>query len=588
MYEVPGFGKFCYAGLGALAIEFKRMGVYNQLGHAIFNNIRDGDWLIDYHCERLHAYELPDDFTAFCFGSLNNIKQLPRGSIPKHIVKFTLGLFHMLKFYVRTELFGQSSELQSLEDSFTDTLAFTTLQFFGHVKSTETHLMVETVSAGLPHFAVGYARCWGRDTFIAFKGMLLRTGRYKEAADVLATYAGTMQHGLIPNLLDRGRNCRYNARDATWWFLQAFKDYCLTAPDGDLLLSRDIQMVFLKGDQAHMTFAQIIRTILQSHAQGITFREYNAGPQLDTHMKSDGFNIHIVTDPGTGFIYGGNQWNCGTWMDKMGSSEKARNRGVPATSRDGADIEIIGLLYSVLTFLKSAAEAGKFPDEEVTFGNGEKVSYGQWADRIQDSFEPYFWVPETGSSPQVEERYVRTRGIYKDVVGSSNRETDYMFRSNQCIAMAVAPELFDRDHVLIALRNIDASLLGDILKGDQLGVKSLSPEDSSYRSFYNNTDDSADYTVAQGFSYHNGPEWLWPLGFALLAKLHFQQCPASHIMKHIVNLRKHLTQSQWLSLPELTNSKGVFCKDSAPAQVWSVATLLDALLETPRLEYEEY
>lgn len=56
--------------------------------------------------------------------------------------------------------------------------------------------------------------------------------------------------------------------------------------------------------------------------QGIEFREWNAGRQIDEHMRDEGFNIRITMDPNTGLIFGGNRFNCGTWMDKNGSSDK--------------------------------------------------------------------------------------------------------------------------------------------------------------------------------------------------------------------------------------------------------------------------
>ena len=57
-----------------------------------------------------------------------------------------------------------------------------------------------------------------------------------------------------------------------------------------------------------------------------------------------GFNINLKMNHYDGIIYGGNSSNCLTWMDKMGSSIKSGNIGIPSTSRDGAPIEMTCIL----------------------------------------------------------------------------------------------------------------------------------------------------------------------------------------------------------------------------------------------------
>jgi glycogen debranching enzyme len=154
--------------------------------------------------------------------------------------------------------------------------------------------------------------------------------------------------------------------------LQSIQDYTVSSPDGLSLLTVSVKRRFPKDDTwvqwddpcayaFSSSIAEIIQEILQRHADGISFREYDAGPDLDMQMKDEGFNMDIKVDWKTGFVLGGNANNCGTWMDKMGESQKAGTKGVPGTPRDGAPVEITGLLKSTLRWLDELWSAGKFP-----------------------------------------------------------------------------------------------------------------------------------------------------------------------------------------------------------------------------------
>ncbi len=103
---------------------------------------------------------------------------------------------------------------------------------------------------------------------------------------------------------------------------------------------------------------------------------------------------------------------------------------------------------------------------------------------------------------------VNRRGIYKDVFGSgTGREwSDYQLRPNFPIAMTVAPELFDAQHAMHALKQAEQILLGP------LGMKTLDPADAQYRPYYDNSNDSDDASIAKGLNYHNvsfiiSPAW---------------------------------------------------------------------------------
>ncbi|XP_060940670.1 glycogen debranching enzyme [Limanda limanda] len=609
-YNIPGWETLKYGGLQGLISVFADIRPNNDLGHPVCANLRQGDWLIEFVCNRVMKREGPLAQVGQWLGAMFHfLKHIPRYLIPCYFDAIMVSTYTT----ALDATYKQMSSFVQNGSSFVRHLALGSVQMCGvghlpalpplSVKIEDVPYRISPITgqkeqccvslaAGLPHFSSGIFRCWGRDTFIALRGLMLLTGRHTEARDIILAFAGTLRHGLIPNLLGEGRCARYNCRDAVWWWLQCIQDYATHVPQGHEILSCPVTRMYPTDDceprkpgEVEQPLYDVIQEALQRHLEGISFRERNAGPKIDMHMKDEGFSVVTKVDPATGFVTGGNRFNCGTWMDKMGESERARNKGMPASPRDGAAVEIVGLSKSAVRWVVELHAKGLFPyDGAKVNRNGTEsfISYSQWNQQLLHTFEAGFWVSGEPEDPNEKHpNLVHKKGIYKDSYGASSAWCDYQLRPNFTIAMVVAPELFPVEKAWKALEVAENKLLGP------LGMKTLDPDDMVYCGIYDNALDNDNYNLAKGFNYHQGPEWLWPVGYFLRAKLYFAKKLGEKTYSKTLNLVKnvlsrhytHLEKSPWKGLPELTNENGQYCQFSCETQAWSLATVLEVLFD---------
>jgi predicted glycogen debranching enzyme len=77
-----------------------------------------------------------------------------------------------------------------------------------------------TIVAGYPWFTD-----WGRDTFIALRGVCLAAGRIDDARRILLEWSGAISEGMLPNRFpDHGETQEFNSVDASLWFVMAVYD----------------------------------------------------------------------------------------------------------------------------------------------------------------------------------------------------------------------------------------------------------------------------------------------------------------------------------------------------------------------------
>ena len=591
VYVIPNHGPLVYAGLQGWWSILRDVIRNNDLGHPLCNHLRDGQWALDYTVTRLGNRAKRDNSSAL---SQSSTWLLERFSAIRRAPNFLLPrLFAMVIQTAYTAMWNRALELMSSDirngQPFLQSLAMVSIQQTGYVRSASLYpsKQVPCISAGLPHFSTDWARCWGRDVFLSIRGLYLATGRFAEAKEHIMAFASVLKHGMVPNLLSSGKSPRYNARDAVWFFLQNIQDYTKLVPDGLSLLAQNVSRRFLPYDDTYFEFDDsrayskestiegIVYEALQRHASGLSFREANAGPTLDMQMKPEGFQIDVHVDWDTGIIFGGNQFNCGTWMDKMGESEKAGSKGIPGTPRDGAAIEITGLLYSTLVWVAQLHREGKFNYSGVKISEDREISFRDWAFRLEKNFERCYYVPidpQDDAQFQVNPTIVNRRGIYKDLYRSGKEYEDYQLRPNFPIAMTVAPQLFTSTKALYALKVAD-----DVLRGPT-GMATLDPSDLNYNPYYNNSEDSTSFATSKGRNYHQGPEWLWPTGFFLRALLKFDLMQRTtdegrteafqQITRRLAGCKRAIRESPWAGLTELTNKNGELCGDSVSVSLF--------------------
>jgi predicted glycogen debranching enzyme len=168
----------------------------------------------------------------------------------------------------------------------------------------------KSIIAGYPWFAD-----WGRDTFIAIRGLGIATNRLESVRDILLEWANTVSRGMLPNRFpDRGSTPEYNSVDASLWFIIAA---------GDFLDAASVHSGVVDGPSE-----QRLRNAIEAILLG-----YHTGTRFNIRVDRDGLIAAGV--PGLQL----------TWMD-------AKVDGKVITPRIGKPVEVQALWINALAIAK--------------------------------------------------------------------------------------------------------------------------------------------------------------------------------------------------------------------------------------------
>lgn len=197
---------------------------------------------------------------------------------------------------------------------------------------------LHTIIAGYPWFLD-----WGRDSLIAFEGLLLITKRYELAKEVLLTMIRDVKYGLVPNGYSGFDNRPlYNSVDASLLLfeqVQKYKEY-----------TGDIEFIKEK-------MYPILKHIIENYQKGIDI---------------DDNNIYLDNDY---LLVSGTESTQNTWMD-------AKVGYFAVTPRNGKAVEINSMWYNALKIMEEL---------EKQIGIKEQAKkYHELAEKCQFAFHKFY------------------------------------------------------------------------------------------------------------------------------------------------------------------------------------------------------
>ena len=363
-----------------------------------------------------------------------------------------------------------------------------------------------SVIAGYPWFSD-----WGRDTFIALRGLCLATGRLDEARSILLLWAGFVRDGLLPNRFPEEAGARGGAAgapvatddhsvDAPLWFVVAAHDWLEAMRAARRRISRANEAALRKA----------IEEILDG---------YLAGTRHGIRADRDG--LLAAGEPGLAL----------TWMD-------ARVFGRPVTPRTGKPVEIQALWMNALRI--GATRSGRFTAP---------------LERATQAFGLRFWH-EAG-------------GFLRDVVDVDHEpgRDDATFRVNQILAVGGLPfPALEGDRARSVVDAVERRLLTPI------GLRTLAPADARYRPHYEGGPEERDTSYHQGtvWPWLLGPfveAWVRVRGDGIAIRREARR-------RFLEPLAHHLEMAGLEHLPEIADGAPPHRPRGCPFQAWSVAEAL--------------